>query len=466
MDINDPCPALYSLSVKAEGFLKKPKGRKESGEVNGNGQVDRRGAGCGHDADAKRTKGASGAHEAPDAKNKAAENLEDCLKGLMISQMKETPTPVEEGIMPLLRRCLAASPEGARFVVVAGTMEHYESKQDVDLGWGCGWRNIQMLASYLISEDPDVRDSLFGGAGFVPDIPALQQWLEIAWAKGFDLPGGKYFDWNIKNTNKWIGTTEGAALLRSFGVRARIADFQATGGKRESPSDLRRKVGTEPVVGGDASDHGALDLACIVCGEHKLQDPELRRGHESDSDMCPHCMKQLQDSGNTDKENRSSEEETQITGWHRRGWDDKTGGGGHELGQATVKHQQMVEWVWMYFTGSAAESGLSTSLLLSHRSPLYFQHRGHSQTVVGIERRKVSTSPDSEEVNLLVLDPSQKTLDIVRSLREGRGWERLVKRGLQTLKQTEYQLCYAKRGVAHDRELEELKILTSRSYTY
>jgi hypothetical protein len=90
-----------------------------------------------------------------------------------------------------------------------------------------------MISSYLLAGDDEVREALFGGVGFVPDIFALQQWLEIAWAKGFDTQGAEHFSWKIVGTHKWIGTTECATLLRSFGVRARIVDFQSVGNKRE-----------------------------------------------------------------------------------------------------------------------------------------------------------------------------------------------------------------------------------------
>jgi hypothetical protein len=39
-----------------------------------------------------------------------------------------------------------------------------------DTGWGCGYRNIQMQASHLLLTSPQHRRSLFGGAGFIPDI--------------------------------------------------------------------------------------------------------------------------------------------------------------------------------------------------------------------------------------------------------------------------------------------------------
>ncbi|XP_024365765.1 uncharacterized protein [Physcomitrium patens] len=466
---------------------------KGKGHVEGEGSEAGNGRLC-----SKRSRGPAGKQQVPGQKNKALENLEDCMKSLMISQIKETFVYVEESFMALLRKCLASRIGSSRIVVIRGNTDYYESKKDVDVGWGCGWRNIQILASYLLAEDPEVREHLFGGTGYVPDIPALQQWLEIAWAKGFDAPGGEYFDWKIKGSNKWIGTTEGAALLRSFGVRARIVDFQAIGSKRESPSELRSKAGQgsveedksgsgseEEAKGKKESNFGSRKFEengkdsdpqrsiaksdshdkCIDCGEHETLPNKFRPEKASNSDMCHTCTK-LQGSGNMDKKKFHDEQETQITNRHRLGWDAKTGGGGAEEGQITVKHQPMVEWVWNYFMSHTRNSKVSKQLKLSERSPLYFQHRGHSQTIVGVECRKVSSSPDSEEVNLLVVDPSESAEQVIESLREGKGWEKYVKRGLQTLKQKEYQLCYVERGIAKGSELDNLKFLTSKSYTY
>jgi hypothetical protein len=50
-----------------------------------------------------------------------------------------------------------------------GPVYHY-SRQYVDSGWGCGYRNIQMLCGYLLQRDPAYAAALFGGRGFVPDI--------------------------------------------------------------------------------------------------------------------------------------------------------------------------------------------------------------------------------------------------------------------------------------------------------
>jgi hypothetical protein len=72
----------------------------------------------------------------------------------------------------------------------------------------------------------------------------------------------------------------------------------------------------------------------------------------------------------------------------------------------------------------------------------------------------------SEEVYLIVLDPSQKTGDVIRALRDKSGWQRLLKRGLQTLMHAEYQICYVDPGLATGEEYEDLKVLSSVHYMY
>jgi hypothetical protein len=45
--------------------------------------------------------------------------------------------------------------------------------------------------------------------------------------------------------------------------------------------------------------------------------------------------------------------------------------------------------------------------MIATSRPLYFQHNGHSRTIVGIQRRRKSGSAKDEEAILLVLDPAQ-----------------------------------------------------------
>ena len=36
-----------------------------------------------------------------------------------------------------------------------------------------------------------VREAIFGGCGYVPDVTSLQAWLECAWAAGYDPMGAE-----------------------------------------------------------------------------------------------------------------------------------------------------------------------------------------------------------------------------------------------------------------------------------
>lgn len=156
------------------------------------------------------------------------EENKSCLIDL---QMRSSFHKVEGGLMSLLRDCLE-SELGDTKAILTGYVDHFHCIDSEDFGWGCGWRNIQMLSSHLMAQRPEARQVLFGGSGFVPDISSLQRWLEIAWESGFDVAGSDQFDNAIYGSKKWIGTTECAALLRSFGLRARIVDF----GPKESES--------------------------------------------------------------------------------------------------------------------------------------------------------------------------------------------------------------------------------------
>lgn len=70
------------------------------------------------------------------------------------------------------------------------------------------------------------------------------------------------------------------------------------------------------------------------------------------------------------------------------------------------------------------------------KPPLYFQHDGHSRTVIGIERYKptggkgkrraesnTTCSSEGYLYNLLLLDPSHKTKDLVTAFDTGKGWQ-------------------------------------------
>nr|KYP72756.1 Zinc finger with UFM1-specific peptidase domain protein [Cajanus cajan] len=285
---------------------------------------------------------------------------------------------VEKGLMELLRNCLESEAENSRSIL-SGYVDHFQSLEFEDVGWGCGWRNTQMLSSHLLAQRPEAREAMFGGSGFVPDILSLQRWLEIAWERGFDAPGSDQFNHAIYGSKKWIGATECAALLRSFGLRVRVVDF----GPKESE---------------------ALYLSV--------------HGSKNSGDRAV---------SSSAKQNEG--------------------------------HQVLMDFVWNYFSHKDTVQFGHKRVLISEKTPLYFQHDGHSRTIVGIQvKYQRSGTP---QYNLLVLDPAHRTAALERSLRVKVGWQKFIKRGVHTLKKPQYQLCYVDPGIAGEEEMEKLKTIDS-----
>lgn len=199
-----------------------------------------------------------------------------------------------------------------------------------DNGWGCGYRNIQIMWSFLRKYNPyrlSLQTSDYG-VGSVPPISALQVVLDRAWGNGFDPEGAEKFGGCAVGSRKWIGTAECAVVLRSLGVRAKIVDF-----------------------------------------------------------LPPNAGSKL------------------------------------------------AAWVWRYFTKDWGEACIP---------PLYFQHSGHSRTIIGVEKR------ENGDIFLLLLDPSIRRTDaeIMLDVNHDLKQFRCSEKGLQ---KKYYQIVYPD-GIAQSQE--------------
>ncbi|KAL8573581.1 hypothetical protein ACOMHN_047851 [Nucella lapillus] len=110
---------------------------------------------------------------------------------------------------------------------------HHYSGSFGDKGWGCGYRNLQMLLSSLTA-DPTYLRVLFDGQARVPSILKLQQLIEAAWQKGFDPQGCQQLGGALVNTRKWIGATEIVAMLSSLRIKCHLLDFVKPSGPNNS----------------------------------------------------------------------------------------------------------------------------------------------------------------------------------------------------------------------------------------
>ncbi|XP_077576245.1 zinc finger-containing ubiquitin peptidase 1 isoform X2 [Stigmatopora nigra] len=134
-----------------------------------------------------------------------------------------TKTP---GVIRALWQYYLTECSDCAYVWLSADTDHYCSSPG-DKGWGCGYRNFQMLLSSLYKLDP-YSSALQDKA--VPSIPRVQSMIEDAWNLGLDPQGASHFNNKVKGTRAWIGATEIYVLLTSLGISGRIIDFhQPTG---------------------------------------------------------------------------------------------------------------------------------------------------------------------------------------------------------------------------------------------
>ncbi|XP_066601651.1 zinc finger-containing ubiquitin peptidase 1-like [Prorops nasuta] len=119
---------------------------------------------------------------------------------------------------------------------MCSTVDHYATTYG-DKGWGCGYRNMQMLISSLLQHtgyNELVFKAWSSGSGSstdnplrssMPSISRLQKMIEYAWSMGFDVQGAEQLGSKLVNTRKWIGATEVVTLLSSLRIKCQLVDF-------------------------------------------------------------------------------------------------------------------------------------------------------------------------------------------------------------------------------------------------
>lgn len=115
---------------------------------------------------------------------------------------------------------------------MCSTVDYYATTYG-DKGWGCGYRNLQMLISSLLQHtgyNELVYKAWSSGLGSgsstknplrssIPSISKLQKMIEWAWVQGFDTQGAEQLGGKLVNTRKWIGPTEVVILLSSLRIK-------------------------------------------------------------------------------------------------------------------------------------------------------------------------------------------------------------------------------------------------------
>lgn len=130
------------------------------------------------------------------------------------------------GIIEALYRYYQNAAPDVRRVWLSAVLDHFHSSFG-DKGWGCGYRNFQMLLSSLLQND--AYDDCLKGMS-IPCIPKIQSMIEDAWREGFDPQGASQLNNKLQGTKAWIGACEIYTLLTSLRVKCRIVDFHKSTG--------------------------------------------------------------------------------------------------------------------------------------------------------------------------------------------------------------------------------------------
>ncbi|XP_024272358.1 zinc finger-containing ubiquitin peptidase 1 isoform X2 [Oncorhynchus tshawytscha] len=155
-----------------------------------------------------------------DFHNKRAEMMEALASGVDDGRTRT------QGVLGALYVYYQREVRDCVHVWLSADTDHFCSSEG-DKGWGCGYRNFQMLLSSLQRMEPYTTCL---SEGSVPSIPRVQVLIEGAWREGLDPQGATHFNQRLQGTRAWIGATEIYALCTSLRVSARVLDFhQPTG---------------------------------------------------------------------------------------------------------------------------------------------------------------------------------------------------------------------------------------------
>ena len=305
------------------------------------------------------------------------------------------------GLIDLLREALKKQHLGrhGRFYLCS-SLTHVTQIGTEGYRWSCGYRNLQMLLSSLMHISC-YRGVLFNGTGEIPSVHGLQSWIEKAWRDGFDPDGAAQLGGSLLGTEKWIGATECATLLRYFGIRAQVVDFGLDeNGKMITCQHPNMRIINRP-----------SDAICDVCNVYiKKVGGRSYCCQTCDYDLCKSCHEKrlniavVRDSSNNSilpfvrskrGECVSDDEFEDVVGiddpvackgdsefTHRQ--ESMLKAEREKKKQArfiskSTRHvtDQLVPWLNEYFR-------LKWPTEESYLPPLYLQHDGHSRTIVGI----------------------------------------------------------------------------------
>ncbi|KAF4634667.1 hypothetical protein G7Y89_g3448 [Cudoniella acicularis] len=134
------------------------------------------------------------------------------------------------GILPVLEQLLRQD-RSTEYAYLCDPAVKHVSKLKREGGF-CGYRNIQMLSSYIIGARSQGHQ-YFNGK--IPTIFDIQEYIENAWDIGINTQG-RVETGGIRGTRKYIGTPDAQAMFCSLGIACDAQGLKPKKDKKDAPS--------------------------------------------------------------------------------------------------------------------------------------------------------------------------------------------------------------------------------------
>ncbi|KAK6350670.1 hypothetical protein TWF718_003855 [Orbilia javanica] len=118
------------------------------------------------------------------------------------------------GLIPVIRQLSTSDPNVKKAYVCHPCVKHVYKEHPAANGF-CGYRNIQMMASYCQKNFVPGCERLYHER--IPTIIDIQKWIELAWDMGINAHAREETG-GILYTRKYIGSSEVEAMFTSFGT--------------------------------------------------------------------------------------------------------------------------------------------------------------------------------------------------------------------------------------------------------
>ncbi|CAJ2507471.1 Uu.00g086570.m01.CDS01 [Anthostomella pinea] len=156
---------------------------------------------------------------------------ENKMPDWLVSMLRKGRYVSAEGVISVLEQLLEQNSTTQYAYLCHPTVQHI-SKLRREGGF-CGYRNIQMLSSYVVGASAPGAEVF---RGKIPSIFRIQDYIENAWDMGI-CAQGRVETGGVKGTRKYIGTPEAQAMFLSLQIPC-----EAQGFKCDKPSDAEAEL--------------------------------------------------------------------------------------------------------------------------------------------------------------------------------------------------------------------------------